>query len=89
MNDQICLANKKSCLEYGKGGYCYNLGNCIHKAEANITPQEIIRSNASLYFNGAADFMKYAQNYYNGEPIFPSEMEDIFTKFLEQYGELR
>lgn len=51
---------------------------------------EDIRSWFSAFATGAAEFMKFLQNYYNGaEPIYPSEMEELLKEFLEQYGEVK
>lgn len=37
------------------------------------------------YYQGASDMMKFMHDYYDGkEPIYPSEMEDIFVKFQRQ-----
>ena len=38
------------------------------------------------YAIGARDMMRFMHDYYEGkEPVYPSEMEDIYIKFLEQY----
>jgi hypothetical protein len=84
MYDQVCLVKKESCLGY-KDGFCISIENCMHKEEINIAYQELIHRDKTRYINGAADFMNFMQNYYNGEPIYPSEMEDIYKKFLERY----
>lgn len=70
----------------------------IHRRTSHYTAKEIIGSSleeemfncARYYMKGASDCMKYMHDYYNGaEPIYPSEMEDIFIKFVEQFGELK
>lgn len=44
----------------------------------------------SAFVTGAAEFMKFLHDYYNGAtPIYPSEMEELLKEFLEQYGEIK
>lgn len=59
--------------------------------EKELSPMERhMYDYASAYVRGAATFMKYMHDYYNGaEPVYPSEMEDILKEFLQQYGEVK
>lgn len=82
MYDQVCLANKQSCLGYREGRYCVSIENCVHKATKHIS----IGEHTNRYFKGASDFMKFMHDYYDGkEPIYPSEMEYILAEFIAQH----
>lgn len=55
-----------------------------------MTVEEVLNVGMKAYVQGAADFMHYMHDYYNGaEPIYPSEMEDILIKFFERFGEIK
>lgn len=52
--------------------YMFNENSSLHK-------------ELTKYYQGARDMMEFMHDYYDGkEPIYPSEMEDIFIKFVEQ-----
>ena len=52
--------------------------------------EEILHLYFKGFVHGAAELMKYMYDYYDGtEPIWPSEMEHVLTKFLQQFGEVK
>lgn len=64
--------------------------DCWQPKEESMSVEETICLYWQTFFHGAAEFMKYLQDYYGREiPIYPFEMEDIFTEFLQQYGEVK
>jgi hypothetical protein len=54
-----------------------------------------VEQNIHLYWktfiSGAAEFMKYIQEYYEKdvEIVVPPPVEDLLVRFCEQYGEVR
>ena len=54
MYDQICLANKQSCLGY-YNGYCVSIENCMHKEEKYMS----IKESKRRYSKGIGQFVEY------------------------------
>ena len=71
-----------------------NNGNCIihylqDEIDLNTAVERTIErlgEHISAYVAGATDFMEFIRDYYNGEPVWPSEMEYLLDEFFERFG---
>lgn len=64
----------------------YFLGE-ISQDEAISKTVEQLDNHITMYIAGAMDFMKFLRDYYDGEPVYPSEMEYLLTEFFNKFGE--
>ena len=61
----------------------YFLGK-ISIDEAVEKALEQIGEHVSMYIAGAVNFMEFLRDYYDGEPVYPSEMEMLLLSFLKK-----
>ena len=64
----------------------YFLGE-ISMDEAVKKTVEQFDEHIAMYIAGAMDFMKFIRDYYDGEPVYPSEMEGLLTEFFNKFGD--
>jgi hypothetical protein len=64
--------------------------DCFEEKELG-SAEQYMYEYASVFFNGAAEFMDYVRKYYENdvEIIIPPPLEYLLTKFCEQFGEVK
>lgn len=64
--------------------------DCFEERELSSI-ERYIHDYASVYINGAVEFMKYVKRYYENdvEIVIPPPLETLLIKFCEQFGEVK